>query len=325
MLVTSAAAVALELPPTIDSLRQSQQPAASLELVRNLEPGPGFQARLFSYRSAGLKVYAYVAVPTSQMPSSGYPVLVANHGTHPNPPRYGFTTDGADRRPGDYYRSIPALYAARGFMVVMPDYRGHNASEGGEYAHGFLASNYYAEDVLSLLAALPSLPQADQRNLFMWGHSLGGEVTLKALLATDKIRAASLWSTVGGDVWEQAYYYSAPGSDREPYDSSETPKSAVLGLRHDLELFAGKWDYRESEALPKLDRLRAPVILHHSRADEGALFAWSSRIAQELYRLGKPYVFYAYPGAAHFLEGDDRVRAVERDAAFFDSLMQSAP
>lgn len=315
-----ASAADRESPPTIATLRQ-QSCAASLEFVRDLAPGPGFVARLVSYRSAGFKVHAYVAVPTSPRPPGGYPVLIANHGTHPNPPRYGFTAEGVDARPGDYYRSIPALFVAQGFMVVMPDYRGHNVSEGGEYARGFLASNYYAEDVLALLAGLPALPEADQGNVFMWGHSLGGEVTLKVLLATDKVRGASLWSTVGGDVWEQAYHYSTRKVDHEPYDSSDTSKDAVMDLRRDIEQYGSTWDYRESEPLPRLAGLRTPLVLQHARGDEGALFTWSTRIAQELYRLGKPYLFYAYPGADHFFEDADRVRAVERDAAFFRNLM----
>ena len=73
-----------------------------------------------------------VAVPQTDRPPSGFPVLIANHGTHPDPPRYGYTGDGVDSRPGDYYRPIPELFTAQGFLVVMPDYRGHNDSEGLE-------------------------------------------------------------------------------------------------------------------------------------------------------------------------------------------------
>jgi dienelactone hydrolase len=315
---------ARQAAPTLDQLRRGA-PAAALTLERELEPGPGFTAYLVSYPSAGLRVYALVAVPTAAMPARGFPVLVANHGTHPNPPRYGFTADGRDSRPGDYYRSVPALYAAQGFVVVMPDYRGHNVSQGGEYARGFLASNYYAEDVLALLSGLPSLAKTDARNVFMWGHSLGGEVTLKALLATDRVRGASLWSTVGGDAWEQAYYYSTRKRDDQPFDSSVLDKDAILALRRDIEQQGPAWDVRGTEPLPRLGDLRTPLILHHARGDEGAPFEWSRELAQELYRHGKPYVFHAYEGADHFFAEPDRRRAAERDAAFFRSLMVTGP
>lgn len=323
-LVSGIEAGARELPPTIEQLRNREH-ATRLEFVRDLEPGSGYSAHLVSYVSAGLKVYAYVAVPTTAMPARGYPVLIANHGTHPDPPRYGYTAAGVDARPGDYYRSVPGLYTAHGFMVVMPDYRGHNASEGGEYARGFLASNYYAEDVLALVAALPALARADARNVFMWGHSLGGEVTLKALLATDRIRAASLWSTVGGGIREQAYRAATRSRDLEPYDASDLPKDPVAALERDLAALGAPWDPVDAEPLQHLAGLATPLILHHARDDGSTPFEWSRELAQALYGLGKPFVLYAYPGDAHFFEGADRLRAAERDLQFFRSRMLGHP
>jgi dipeptidyl aminopeptidase/acylaminoacyl peptidase len=321
LLACAAAVSAREPPPTIEQLRHETF-TTSLEFERALDPGPGFRAYLVSYRSAGLKVHALVAVPDGEAPPQGYPVIVANHGTHPDPPRYGFTAEGVDSRPGDYYRSVPALFTAHGFMVVMPDYRGHNSSEGGEYARGFLASSYFAEDVLALLSALPSLEHADTGNVFMWGHSLGGEVTLKALLATDRVRGASLWSAVGGDIWEQAYYYSTRNAD-DLADGSGVAKDAVVALRGELDALGPAYDWRDSNALRFLACLHAPVILHHALEDRGALYDWSRRLAAELYALGKVYEFHSYPGSDHFFEGETRLRAAERDARFFRGLMSA--
>jgi alpha-beta hydrolase superfamily lysophospholipase len=47
---------------------------------------------------------------------------------------------------------------------------------------------------LALLSVLPGLDDADLDKLFMWGHSLGGEITLRTLLVDGSIRGASLWS-----------------------------------------------------------------------------------------------------------------------------------
>jgi hypothetical protein len=97
--------------------------------------------------------------------------LIANHGHHPEPPKYGITAEGKDWRPGDYYRRIPELFVAQGFMVVMPDFRGHNNSDGFEFTEGMLESSYYSEDVLSLLAALDGLADEDlAKELYMRGH-----------------------------------------------------------------------------------------------------------------------------------------------------------
>lgn len=309
-------------PMSIETLRATTF-NTQLQHVRPLDAGGSFTASLVSYRSGPLTVYAMVAVPRTPAPPRGYPVLVANHGTHPDPPRYGFTATGVDSRPGDYYRPVPELYARQGFLVVMPDYRGHNTSDGREYARGLLASAYYTEDVVALLAGLSGLEHADTANVFMWGHSLGGDVTLRALLATDKVKGASLWSTVGGDVWDQAYHYSRY-KDREAPDGSGTEKPRIAALKQDITDLGSPYDWNAREPLLHLRFLRTPLILHHSIGDTGAKYEWSERLARELYLGGHDYSFFTYPGSEHFLAGEARDQAVARDVAFFRALMEGS-
>jgi dienelactone hydrolase len=161
-----------------------------------LDDGQSFTAYLVSYQSSGLKVYAMVAVPKAAMPAGSYPVIIANHGHVPDPTKYGITADGVDSRPGDYYRSVPELYTSRGFLVVLADYRGHNNSEGLAFTERDNAVEFYADDVVALLAGLDEIKGADMNNVFMWSHSMGGGVSLRALLATDIIKGASFWATM---------------------------------------------------------------------------------------------------------------------------------
>ena len=166
--------VAKPPPLSIDGLR-AETFDTRLEFVHRVEGGASFDAQLVSYMSAGLKVHALIATPRGSKPAGGFPVLIANHGHHPDPPRYGITAAGVDRRPADYYRAIPELFAAMGFLVVMPDFCGHSDSEGIQYTDGLLESLYCTEDVLALLAALDDIADADPENVFMWGHSMGGK------------------------------------------------------------------------------------------------------------------------------------------------------
>ena len=174
--------------------------------------------------------------------------------------------------------------------------------------------------MLALLAGLDDVEQADLDNVFMWGHSMGAEVTLRALLATDRIRGASIWSTVGGDIWDQSYYYSRY-SDVLADDSSDTPKPVIEKLREDIAALEGDFDWRESEPLLHLYRLTSPLIIHHSVGDRGAAYKWSERLAKELYVREHPYRFHSYEGDAHLFDPADQVVAADRDAVFFRSLM----
>lgn len=319
LLVMSTSACSKPAPKSIDELRAAERDV-SLTLVKEVDGGPGFDALLYSYPSAGLKVHALVARPVAAAPASGFPVLIANHGHHPEPKKYGITAEGKDWRPGDYYRRIPALFVAEGFVVVMPDFRGHNNSEGFEFTEGMLESSYYSEDVLNLLAGLDSLQAVDTSKIFMWGHSMGGEVTLRSLLATDRVKGASMWSSVGGDIWDQSYYYSRY-ADPMAYDSSETPKSVIERLRGRIRAFDDGFDYRGSEPLLHLDELQTPLIIQHAVGDRGAAYKWSERLAKELYLRGKRYEFWTYPGDDHLFAGEALLQAVRRDATFFRLLM----
>lgn len=166
-----------------------------------LASGPSYTAYLVSYRSDGLSVHAMIAVPKSLAPKNGYPVVIANHGYVPDPRKYGITADGTDSRPGEYYRSVPELYASRGFLVVLPDYRGHNSSEGFEQIkkQDEEAIEAYSRDVIALMANLAAIEFADIDRVFMWSHSMGGAVSIQALLATDLVKASSFWATMNVD------------------------------------------------------------------------------------------------------------------------------
>lgn len=318
----SAQTASRPAPLSIEALRAGTV-KASLRYVRELDSGPSYTAYLVSYRSAGLLVYAMVAVPKAAPPPRGYPVLVANHGNHPDPPKYGMTANGVDSRPGDYYRPVPELYTKRGFLVVLPDYRGHNASEGVEFTRGFLASGYFTEDVVALLSGLGDIQHADTAHVFMWGHSLGGEVTLRLLLATDSVKGASLWSTVGGDIWDQAYYYSR-SRNRDAPDSSTVEKASISDLKQQISGLGSPYDWTAREPLRHLRYLRTPIVMHHSIGDVGAKFEWSEHLARELYMAGLPYLFYTYPGRDHFFPAELREQAADRDVEFFRSLIDSS-
>lgn len=149
---------------------------------------------------------------------------------------------------------------------------------------------------------------------------MGGEVTLRTLLATDVAKGASLWSSVGGEIWDQSYYYSRYEDPLAP-DGTEHPKSVIDRLREDIAGLDGSFAWEGSEPLRHLDYLTAPVIIHHAIGDRGAAYKWSALLAKELYLRSHRYEFLTYPGEDHLFKGEDLEEAARRDGAFFRSLM----
>ncbi len=116
LMIAAGACADDTLPPpmTVDELRQAEFDV-TLVVEGALESGDGYSAYLVSYEHADLKLHAMVAVPDGDRPAGGFPVVVANHGYVPDPRRYGIRADGRNARPGDYYASVPGLFATRGF------------------------------------------------------------------------------------------------------------------------------------------------------------------------------------------------------------------
>jgi dienelactone hydrolase len=221
--------------------------SAQLVIEGELAPGPSYSAYLVSYESDGLTVHAMVAVPDVDTPGNGFPVVIANHGYVPDPRRYGFTADGVDSRPGDYYRSVPELFASRGFLVVLPDYRGHNSSEGFEQIKDQNRESVamYAHDVVALMSVLDDIEKADPDKVFMWSHSMGGNVSMLALLATEQVRASSFWAT---------------GAVDEHFMDLERLHGPVM-IQHSVG--DASTEFANSERLAAaLERAGHPVVLH---------------------------------------------------------------
>ncbi len=305
---------AVQMPPlTVDQL-QRNPPIGSQLSQAPYAGGEQYRGLLVSYRHRGLLLRALIALPRHRMPAGGYPAIIANHGYHPRPREYGVRANGENRRPGDYYSEIPEAFAAAGYAVVMADYRGHSDSEG--IAAKPLSLLYYAEDVLALLPLLNQVSQLDTRNLFLWGHSMGGAVSLRMLLARPQVRAASLWSTMGGSLWEQAHYYSTE-DESAPLEEKESELVGVEALREAIDGFSGTWQWQHSDSISHLQVVEVPMILHHAREDRSTLYDWSRQLAANLYRLQKPYRLFSYPGADHLFKDEQFDRAIARDLAFF--------
>ena len=263
----------------------------SISLKRNplANPLKGLLAQVGKFSVDGLNQYTLLLQPKDGMPESGWPVIIFNHGFHPEPYKNGRRTlDGVSDRPGDYYRQIPQRFARQGFLVIAPDYRGHNDSSGAEYTLQESSPNWYVRDVLGIIDKLQSTGLANMEYLFMLGHSMGAEVTLLAAAALgDKLKGVSIWS---------AYVPKVTNS------SVQQPKL---------------------KASSQLDHLYGPINIHHSKNDLTTAFKGSVMIANRLDQLGKTGKLYSYLSANHLFTDDNLELAIARDTELFRHIMLS--
>ncbi|NNC97264.1 MAG: prolyl oligopeptidase family serine peptidase [Gammaproteobacteria bacterium] len=292
---------------------------AEFKLEKELLTTDSYKSSLVSYSSDGLKVFALINKPVTVAPEKGYPVLIFGHGFHPTPKEYGVSSStGKDWRPGDYYRGIPETFARNGYLVVTPDYRGHNASEGFDFTKkSFLASSFYARDVLSLISGLNSLPDADMDNIFFMGHSMGGDVGLKVLLANDQINAASLWAPMVSSTYQQALYYGKyydQENDKVDVDVMQSYLDKIEEIYTSLPMPV---KYADVDPIEHINELSTPVIIHHARNETAVPYIWSESLVAKLHQLNKEYELYTYDSANHLFKDENLKLAFERDLAFF--------
>ena len=294
-------------PFTIEGLRARAYDSGPIEIVETFEANSAFTRYLIAYPGDGLRLTAMMNVPTgSGSADERFPVIILNHG-YVDPDR--FPT-------GSYIRAEADYLARNGYLTLSPDYRGHAGSEGdsaeaGPEARGvttFRAA--YAVDVLNLLHAIPTLPQADPNRIGMWGHSMGGGITLK-VLTVDRgasVKAAVLYGAMSGD--EAANLRHIDGMWRPGIYEQVT---AIYGTPDDR-----PDDYARLSALTYLADIAAPISIHHGAYDNQVPPAWSSDLAQRLIDAGKPVEHFEYDGAGHSFAGSTWTAFMQRVTAFFD-------
>ena len=212
-------------------------------------------------------------------------------------------------------------FARNGYIVFRSDYRGHGNSEG-EAAGGY-ASPAYAIDVLNAVAAIKSFPDADPERIGMWGHSMGGGITLRVMVTTSDVKAGVIWA---GAVYSYEDFLTYGISDH-----TYRPPAAPGELKEDEHL-RGTRPIFESNGWPDLSHpfwqavslteniefLTEPLQLHHAVDDPVVDVNYSHGLAGVLLENGKLYEFYTYDGGGHNLISPWFDQAMLRTVKFFE-------
>lgn len=296
-------------PLTIDSLRKGTYPGSEVTLEKVLEPGSNYQRYIASYRSEGLKIYALLTVPNGDKPGTGFPVIIFNHGFIP-PTEYKTT---------EKYVAYVDGFARIGYIVFKPDYRGHGNSEG--VAVGGYGSNAYTIDVLNAVASIKKYVSADPNRIGMWGHSMGGHLTLRAMVIAKDIKAGVIWAGVVGSYpdllnnWRRRIF---------------TPPPVPSGARRWRQFLVAQYGTPEQNpefwnsisANSYLSDISGPLQLHHGTADTSVPIEFSQKLETAMKAAGKEVEFYSYPGNDHNLSISFTI-AMERSKKFFDTYVKN--
>ncbi len=301
---------------SITALRARPYGGSGIKIVRTLATNEAYRQVLIEYTSDGLKITGTMNIPRGLGP---FPVVILNHGYF----------KPAEYKTGDGTSKAADAFARRGYLTIASDYRCYAGSQCA--ANPFYIG--YAIDVLNLIAQLPTVPDADPTRIGMWGHSMGGGITLRVLAINDSIKVASLYGALTGD--DEVHYCWLLGC-KVPLVSTPFPNPQRLTpyLDFDPEFLSavntstnGTYAklheiFQRSSPSKYLSNVTAAVIIHHGEADDIVPIEWSVELANALTTLGRHTTLYTYPGEGHVFMGWGWQLFMTRTLAFFDSYLK---
>ena len=268
-----------------------------------------YEKSVVTYESDGYKIRALLGIPKGQIPGGGWPVIIFNHGYIPP----------AEYRTNEKYVSYFDRLVLAGYAVVKSDYRGHGESEGE--AEGGYGSDAYSRDIRNLVATIRSDSRINPERVGMWGHSMGGHITLRNMVVDPNIKAGVIWAGV------VASYPDLLNNWRRTNNSSPLPSASYPGRRWRSIL---QEQYGTPEQNPEfwnsisatnyLDQISGPVQLHHGTADTSVPVMFSRTLDQKLKEVDKVVELYEYPGDDHNISQNFGT-AMNRTIEFFKKYL----
>lgn len=251
-------------------------------------------------------VEGFLVKPPGFRAGTRYPLLVNMHGGPAAVYENGFTDINFDSS----YHTPAALYAAAGYLVLLPNKRG-DEGYGREFLDAHL--NRWGDDVefdvLAGVDALIARGLADPDKLGVMGHSYGGYATAWAIGHTTRFKAASISDApvnmlsyysqayMTNDKWMNFYFGGTPTDVQERF----VTQSPIM----------------------RASRMTTPTLLRYGNRNglirPNAMLAQGMELFRALHEQGVPVDFVIHTAEGHTVQDEQVFRDyVARNLRWFD-------
>jgi uncharacterized protein len=270
-----------------------------------------YNSYLTSYTSDGLKINGLLTRPTGEKPEGGWPAIVFVHGYIP-PTLYRTT---------EKYEAYIDFLARGGFVVFKIDLRGNGDSEG-EPGGAYYSSDYII-DTLNARAALASSDFVNHSKIGIWGHSMAGNVTLRAIAAKPDVPAVSIWGGAGFTYLDLRKYGIQDGSYRPPTDATARQRRRQLLRDTYGEPDQGNPFWKLVAPTDYLKDYKGAIQLNHAVNDDVVNIGYSRDLNAVLDQTSIPHELNEFPGGGHNITNPSFTPAMQKTVEFFEKYLKS--
>ncbi len=232
-----------------------------VDIMRFPSPNPNVELKVITYLSNGLRVKGLLAEPIGEGDYDGFLYL-----------------RGGIKNVGKVRPARIAQFAAEGFIVFAPYYRGNQGGEGNE---DFAGDD--REDAFSAFLLLKSLPRVQEIHIF--GFSRGGVMALLTAIEFPETASVVTW----GGVSDMSLTYL------ERKDLRRMMKRVIGGTP---QKFPER--YEDRTPLYQLERMSAPVLIIHGVKDGNVSVEHAYRLEKRLRFLEKAVEAWYFNEFTHY-------------------------
>lgn len=245
------------------------------------------------------KVTGMINIPKSDDANKKYPIILMLRGY----------VDQETYVIGTGTKSAANFFSNNDFITIAPDFLGYGESDT-ESGNIFESRFQTYVTAITILKSLKSIDKWNGKDVFIWGHSNGGQIALTLLEITRFTYPTTLWAPVSKPFPYSILYYTDESDDKGKF------------IRKELSKFEEDYDVFKYSIENYYDRIKAPIQIHQGTVDDAVPIDWSRNLNINLKDLEIDTVLYIYHGADHNLKPSWNT-VVERDLEFFRKYVQN--
>ncbi|HTC43866.1 MAG TPA: S9 family peptidase [Steroidobacteraceae bacterium] len=278
--------------------RKANSIRAFLEVRPPLHDRTLARVKPISYPGAdGVMIPGYLTLPPGSADAQGLPAIVMPHGGPSERDDWGF----------DY---LAQFFAARGYAVLQPNYRGSSGYGDDWFEHnGFKSWNIAVGDVVAAGRWLVSSGIADPAKLGIVGWSYGGYAALQSV-------------DIDANVFK-AIVAIAPVTDLA---ALKEERRGFSDFRLVSDFIGGGTQMTEGSPINHANKFKQPVLIFHGTADRNVNVEESRRMADALKSAHASCELITFEDRDHQLEDSEvRTDMLRRSDAFLRHAFGMSP